>query len=106
MENVLNDFLIGLTLEQLSQTSIGEKLQQATDALQSVQSHYFAFAEKHPNCDESTVVGAVAKNYAGKKVGDSVFDPVFVLAAVLEWAGIVHNRRGELVLTQQYLSNA
>ena len=60
----------------------------------------------HPNCDEHTVVGAVAKNYAGKKVGDSVFDPVFVLAAVLEWAGIAHNGRGELVLTQQYLSNA
>lgn len=60
----------------------------------------------HPNCDEHTVVGAVAKNYAGKKVGDSVFDPVFVLAAVLEWAGIVHNGRGELVLTQQHLNNA
>jgi len=57
-------------------------------------------------CDEHTVVGAVAKNYAGKKVGDSVFDPVFVLAAVLEWAGIAHNGRGELVLTQQYLNNA
>lgn len=56
----------------------------------------------HPNCDEHTVVGAVAKNYAGKKVGDSVFDPVFVLAAVLEWAGIVHNGRGELVLTQYF----
>ena len=60
----------------------------------------------HPNCDEHTVVGVVAKNYAGKKVGDSVFDPVFVLAAVLEWAGIAHNGRGELVLTQQYLKNA
>lgn len=60
----------------------------------------------HPSCDEHTVVGVVAKNYAGKKVGDSVFDPVFVLAAVLEWAGIAHNGRGELVLTQQYLSNA
>ena len=60
----------------------------------------------HPNCDEHTVVGVVAKNYAGKKVGDSVFDPVFVLAAVLEWAGIAHNGRGELVLTQQYLNNA
>ena len=60
----------------------------------------------HTNCDEHTVVGAVAKNYAGKKLGGSVFDPVFVLAAVLEWAGIAHNGRGELVLTQQYLNNA
>lgn len=56
----------------------------------------------HPECDETTVVGAVARNYAGKKDGESVYDPVFVLAAVLEWAGIAHNGRGELALTQEY----
>ena len=55
-----------------------------------------------PECDETTVVGTIAKKYAGKKDGESVFDPVFVFAAVLEWAGIVHNERGELVLTQNY----
>ena len=55
------------------------------------------------NCDETTVVGvvALAREYT---VGNSVFDPVFALAAILEWAGIVHNERGELVLTQQYRS--
>ena len=53
------------------------------------------------NCDKTTVVGAVAL-YRGYTVGNSVFDPVFVLAAILEWAGIAHNERGELVLTQQY----
>lgn len=58
----------------------------------------------HPECDENTVVGAIAQNYAGKKLGDSVYDPVFVLAAVLEWAGIASNERGELVLTQSYRS--
>lgn len=58
----------------------------------------------HPECDENTVVGAIALNYAGKKIGASVFDPVFVLAAVLEWAGIASNERGELVLTQSYRS--
>lgn len=57
----------------------------------------------HPECDENTVVGAVAI-YAGKKPGESVYDPVFVLAAVLEWAGIASNERGELVLTQNYSS--
>lgn len=57
----------------------------------------------HPECDEKTVVGIVAI-YAGKKLGESVFDPVFVLAAVLEWAGIASNERGELVLTQSYRS--
>ena len=53
------------------------------------------------NCDKTTVVGAVAID-RGYTLGNSVFDPVFVLAAVLEWAGIAHNERGELVLTQQY----
>ena len=57
----------------------------------------------HPQCDETTVVGAVAK-YCGKRDGESVFDPVFVLAAVLDWAGIAHNERGELVLTANYRS--
>ena len=55
-----------------------------------------------PECDETTVVGYVAKNYAGKAYGDSVFDPVFVLAAVLQWAGIANNGRGELSLTASY----
>ena len=55
------------------------------------------------NCDKTTVVGAVAID-RGNRTGDSVFDPVFVLAAILEWAGIAHNERGELVLTHQYRS--
>lgn len=55
-----------------------------------------------PNCEETTVVGAIGKNYAGHKLGDSVFDPVFVLSAVLDWAGIAHNERGYLELTADY----
>jgi len=55
------------------------------------------------NCDKTTVVGTVAID-RGNRTGDSVFDPVFVLAAILEWAGIAHNERGELVLTHQYRS--
>lgn len=54
------------------------------------------------NCDDTTVVGYIAKHYSGKKEGSSVFDPVFVLAAVLEWADIARNERGELVLTANY----
>lgn len=54
------------------------------------------------DCTEDTVVGAIAKNYAGKHTGDSIYDPVFVLSAVLEWANIVHNRRGYLELTPEY----
>ena len=55
------------------------------------------------NCDKTPIVGAVAMD-RGNNVGDSVFDPVFVFAAILEWAGIAHNERGELILTQQYRS--
>lgn len=50
-----------------------------------------------PGCEENTVVGAVAK-YRGSQLGNSVFDPVFVLAAVLEWADIATNGRGEIIL--------
>lgn len=55
-----------------------------------------------PECDETTVVGAIGYQYAHVEVGKSVYDPVFVLAAVLEWAGIANNERGELVLTTSY----
>ena len=48
------------------------------------------------------MVGTIGKNYAHKNVGDSVFDPVFIMAAVLEWAGIAHNERGYLSLTADY----
>ena len=54
-----------------------------------------------PGCEENTVVGAIAK-YRGFQPGDSVFDPVFVMAAVLEWAGIAENGRGELILSKSY----
>lgn len=50
-------------------------------------------------CDHTTVVGAVAIQ-RGAKPGDSVYDPVFVLAAILQWAGIANNERGELVMIE------
>lgn len=53
-------------------------------------------------CEDTTVVGAIAKNYAGKNDGNSVFDPVFVLVAVLDWADIAHNYRGYIELTPSY----
>ncbi|MBQ3134262.1 MAG: DUF2089 family protein [Oscillospiraceae bacterium] len=57
-----------------------------------------------PECDETTVVGYIGKHYFKKSYGDSVFDPVFVLAAVLDWAGIATNGRGELLLTASYMA--
>lgn len=55
-----------------------------------------------PECDGTTVVGAIGYQYAHAGSGQSVLDPVFVLAAVLEWADIASNERGELVLTASY----
>lgn len=53
-------------------------------------------------CNEHTVTGVVALNYYKKSIGDSVFDPVFILAGILEWAGIAKNGRGYLELTANY----
>ena len=56
-----------------------------------------------PHCEVTTLVGAIGKHYSGKNEGEWVFDPIFVLAAVLEWADIAHNGRGYLELTPSYL---
>lgn len=53
-------------------------------------------------CDEHTVMGVVAIDYYGKKYGESAFDPVFILASILEWADIAKNGRGDLTLTTHY----
>lgn len=45
-------------------------------------------------CGSDTVMYQVATRYYGKKLGESTFDPLFVLAAVLEWAGIAENGWG------------
>lgn len=49
-----------------------------------------------------TVVGTIAIKYSGKSIGESMYNPVFVLAAILDWAGIAHNRRGDIELTAEY----
>ena len=54
------------------------------------------------DCTEDTVVGYIAKKYFEKSDGDFVYDPVFVLSAILDWAGIVYNERGYLELTADY----
>ncbi|MBR7071423.1 MAG: DUF2089 family protein [Clostridia bacterium] len=53
-------------------------------------------------CDENTVAGIIGISYFKKSYGESTFDPVFIMAAILEWAGIVHNLRGFLELTEEY----
>lgn len=53
-------------------------------------------------CTPDTILGAIAIQYSQKSFGESTFDPVFVLAAVLDWAGIAKNRRGYVELTPEY----
>ena len=53
-------------------------------------------------CVEGTVIYNFARDYAGKAIGESTFDPIFVLAAVLEWCGIITNGRGYLELKTEY----
>lgn len=43
-------------------------------------------------------MGAVAINYFGKSQGESCYDPVFVLAAVMDWTGVATNMRGYIQL--------
>lgn len=49
-------------------------------------------------CGPETVMYQIATQYYGKETGESTFDPLFVLAAMLEWAGIAENGWGYLRL--------
>ena len=49
-------------------------------------------------CGKETIMYQIATQYYGKIEGETTFDPVFVLAAVLEWAEIAENGRGYLRL--------
>lgn len=53
-------------------------------------------------CTKDTVLGAIAINYFGKGLGESTYDPVFVLAAIMDWAGVAHNLRGYIQLDVRY----
>ena len=49
-------------------------------------------------CSRGTVMYVIAKKYYGKKDGESSFDPLFVIASILDWANIVRNKRGYMEL--------
>ena len=52
-------------------------------------------------CGKETIMYVVATKYYGKIEGESSFDPLFVIAAVLEWAGIARNERGYIELINE-----
>lgn len=47
-------------------------------------------------CTQDTVCGCIAMNYYGNIEGESTFDPVFAVSAILEYAGICNNKYGWL----------
>lgn len=49
-------------------------------------------------CGLDTISGVILHEYFGVALGGSGFDPSFVVAAILEWAGIAKNSRGWLEL--------
>lgn len=49
-------------------------------------------------CTPDTVLGAIAIRYMKKSMGESTYDPVFVMAAILDWADIAKNERGYIRL--------
>ena len=53
-------------------------------------------------CEETTVAGAIIKNYFHKNVGESAFDPGFALIAIMEWAGIIKSEWGYVELSSAY----
>jgi len=53
-------------------------------------------------CTDDTIVGMIGKRYYNKEDGEYTFDPVFILVAIMEWAGIVNNKRGYVELTKEY----
>lgn len=45
-------------------------------------------------CDMNTAIGILGYKYYKKKDGDSIFEPMHVIAAVLDWADVAKNNRG------------
>ena len=52
-------------------------------------------------CGKGTVMHAIAAEYYGKEEGESSYDPLFVIAAILDWAGIARNERGYMELINE-----
>lgn len=53
-------------------------------------------------CELDTLAALIGTKHFHRSVGEYTFDPVFVLAAMMEWAGIAYNKRGYVELTAGY----
>ncbi|MCI9146081.1 MAG: hypothetical protein HFJ97_06955 [Eubacterium sp.] len=54
------------------------------------------------NCTKGTLCYYVATECYGKYDGESSFDPIFIIAAILENAGICENERGYIQLSAEF----
>lgn len=71
MEKSLNNCLKELALEQLMQTSVGAKIQQAIEIIQSIQNHYYAVTEKKDELDMLGIKAATVMTFAVlRKIAD------------------------------------
>ena len=48
----------------------------------------------YDKCYKGTIMYEVATKYYGKLEGESTFDPLFVLCAILDWLHVARNCRG------------
>lgn len=50
----------------------------------------------------NTICFAIAHKVHGVQIGETAFGPGFVIAAVLDWAGICNNERGDLTIKPSF----
>lgn len=55
------------------------------------------------HCGQDTLMYFVATEIYGHREGESTFDPIFALAAILDNAGVVVNLRGKIKLKAEYM---
>jgi hypothetical protein len=48
-------------------------------------------------CDMNTAIGILGYKYYNKRDGDSLFEPMHVISAILDWSGVAKNTRGYIV---------
>lgn len=55
-------------------------------------------------CTLDTICGCIATKYYGRNIGESTFDPVFIISAILDKAKICENGYGYLKLNSNFNS--
>ncbi len=53
-----------------------------------------------------SVEGYIAYKVHGAQKGDTAFGPVFVIAAILDWADVCNNERGYLTIKPEFMSDS